>query len=418
MKLSLVATSLLNIASGQDEGMIFTNGAESHQISYLDTEFSETDVNVLCTPSQMCIKLSKDFLVNEKITTNYDGLHLKDCVGGNKTDTPTHIELCTELGMNTCGTEMHMNSTHVSYLNRLFTVNGPTDSVDVGSVIMDSKNEYIVPWHCTYPLEYLVGLENDYFIPQIYEVVTVTLLLQPGEGTGQFPVAMMLYTDNTYDTVYQEAPMLNVTDRLYVQSHLLKGPEAAVLQTKECWATASANTDDAIRYQLIEDFCVEENADTQASVDMITNGVGFTSKWEANVFKFVNQPHVHLHCRIRICFPTEENSCAEFNCDYNRKRRSAGSEEDVIVSIGPLALGDDVLTLFAEEQAREMEKEVIEEVFAESSNVSLPGYFIYALIGCVCTVVILLAAIIVLSYKRKQSQKTRQLEVESAAYAT
>ena len=115
--------------------------------------------------------------------------------------------------MNTCGTEMHMNSTHVSYLNRLFTVNGPTDSVDVGSVIMDSKNEYIVPWHCTYPLEYLVGLENDYFIPQIYEVVTVTLLLQPGEGTGQFPVAMMLYTDNTYDTVYQEAPMLNVTDR-------------------------------------------------------------------------------------------------------------------------------------------------------------------------------------------------------------
>jgi hypothetical protein len=79
--------------------------------------------------------------------------------------------------------------------------------------------------------------------------------------------------------------------------------------------------------------------------------------------------------------------------------------QDVIVSIGPLALGDDVLTLFAEEQAREMEKEVIEEVFAESSNVSLPGYFIYALIGCVCTVVILLAAIIVLSYKRKQSQK-------------
>ena len=81
-------------------------------------------------------------------------------------------------------------------------------------------NEFIVPWHCVYPLEYLVGLESEtgdkygYFIPKIYDVVTVTLLLKPGEGTGEFPVAMMLYKDNTYDEVYNEAPQLNVTDRL------------------------------------------------------------------------------------------------------------------------------------------------------------------------------------------------------------
>ena len=35
-----------------------------------------------------------------------------------------YITVCTELGFNTCGTEMHMNKTHVSYLNRLFTTNG------------------------------------------------------------------------------------------------------------------------------------------------------------------------------------------------------------------------------------------------------------------------------------------------------
>ena len=39
-------------------------------------------------------------------------------------DTAPYITVCTELGFNTCGTEMHMNKTHVSYLNRLFTTNG------------------------------------------------------------------------------------------------------------------------------------------------------------------------------------------------------------------------------------------------------------------------------------------------------
>ena len=37
---------------------------------------------------------------------------------------------------------------------------------------MGTLNEYIVPWHCVYPLEYLVGLESNtgdkygYFIPK------------------------------------------------------------------------------------------------------------------------------------------------------------------------------------------------------------------------------------------------------------
>ena len=59
-----------------------------------------------------------------------------------------------------------------------------------------------------------------YFIPKIYDVVTVTLLLKPGEGEGEFPVAMMLYKDDTYEEVYNEPPTLNVTDRFYSQETL------------------------------------------------------------------------------------------------------------------------------------------------------------------------------------------------------
>lgn len=409
---------------GKDDGMIFTQDGESHQISYLDRVFADDDVNVECTSNNMCIQLNKQFLINEQITENFEGLHLKNCEKGNRTDSAEYVKLCTELGFNTCGTEMHMNTTHVSYLNRLFTTNGNAE-IQKGSVIMGTLNEYIVPWHCVYPLEYLVGLSSGtgedygYFIPKIYEVVTVTLLLQPGEGTGEFPVAMMLYQDNTYETVYNEPPMLNVTDRLFVQTHLLKGPEDAVIQTKECWATASQNIDDEINYTLIEDFCVDPNADERAKVDLLTNGVGFTSRWEANVFKFVNQDNVYLHCRVRICFPTADNQCDAFNCETSRKRRAAGQdvarEEDVVVSIGPLTLGADVIQIST---GATQEEEIIEEII-DDSDVKLPGYFIYALMGCLLVVVALMAAIIVLSYKRKKNSKTRQMEQhDNAAFST
>lgn len=413
-----------NPAVNSDDGMVFTQDGEAHQISYLDREFAPDDVNVECTSNNMCIQLNKQFLADEQITTNFPGLHLKNCDEGQREDSEQYVRLCTELGFNTCGTEMHMNSTHVSYLNRLFTKNGD-GAIQKGDVIMGTLNEYIVPWHCVYPLEYLVGLSSEtgdeygYFIPKIYEVVTVTLLLQPGEGTGQFPVAMMLYQDSSYETVYNEAPMLNVTDRLYVQTHLLKGPEDAVIQTKECWATAGADINDEINYTLIKDYCVDPNADERAQVDMLTNGVSFTSRWEANVFKFVNQPNVFLHCRVRICFATEEQTCDVFNCETSRKRRAAGFEpmedaDDVVVSIGPLTLGKDVIEIFGGEFEEEIE-EVPESI---ESEVALPSYFIYALMGCLVLVVALLAAIIILSYKRKKNAKTRQLEQDNQAYSS
>ena len=49
--------------------------------------------------------------------------------------------------------------------------------------------------------------------------------------------------------------------------------------------------------------------------------------------------------------------------------------------------------------------EEITETIIDESNVQLPGYFIYALMGCLLIVVALLAAIIILSYKRKKNSK-------------
>ena len=69
--------------------------------------------------------------------------------------------------------------------------------------------------------------------------------------------------------------------------------------------------------------CEDPAAIEQAEVDILTNGVDVNSRWEANVFKFVNKPVVHLHCKVRICFDTEDSQCSDVqNMCGNRKRRA------------------------------------------------------------------------------------------------
>jgi len=243
--------------------------------------------------------------------------------------------------------------------------------------------------------------------------------MQPGEGKGDFPVTMMLYTDSTYQEVYNEPPTLNVTDRLYVQTQLLKGPEDSVIQTKECWATASADIEDTTRYQLIQDYCVDEEAGRRAEVDLLTNGVADTSRWESNVFKFVDEPNVHLHCRVRICFTADGNTCDQFDCATRRKRREAGlpEEEDAIVSIGPLKLGNKVLFVDAETVEN---IELFEELEIVEASTTIPKYFVYIVVGSLVVVVGLISAIMILVYKKKKANaKARLYEGQSnSAFST
>jgi hypothetical protein len=87
MRLSGILASLIGLGEAQDiitdqpadEGIIFNQSGETHQISYLDREINEDDVNVQCTSQSMCIKMSKQFLIDEDITTKFEGVHLKNC---------------------------------------------------------------------------------------------------------------------------------------------------------------------------------------------------------------------------------------------------------------------------------------------------------------------------------------------------
>ena len=66
-----------------------------------------------------------------------------------------------------------------------------------------------------------------------------------------------------------------------------------------------------------------------------------------------------------------------------------------------------VLVIGDEQLLERLEDEIVEEMIKESESVRLPGYFIYALLGCLVAVIGLLVAVILLSYKRRRNAKVQ-----------
>merc|ERR1712019_258130 len=221
-----------------------------------------------------------------------------------------------------------------------------------------------------YPLEYLVTPSADTdddgvpdsnygsFLPKISEVVTVVSVdMTKGgiKGDGKFPVAIMMYKTDQYDIVYNSPPTLNVDSRLYIQTHLLKGPDEATVQTKKCWMTPTDNIDDTLSYTIIDDYCPLADAVDKADVALLTNGVNFISRWEVDVFKFTGKDDIFVHCRVRLCFKSDDQVCNDFKCPKNnrRKRRSeendksaiGDNDDDIVVSVGPLSVDGTVLEI-------------------------------------------------------------------------
>jgi len=99
----------------------------------------------------------------------------------------------------------------------------------------------------------------------------------------------------------------------------------------------------------------------------------------------------------------------------NRKRRAVdgylpAEDKEAVVSIGPLTMEGNVLVIGDEQLLERLEDEIVEEMIEESESVRLPGYFIYALLGCLVAVIGLLVAVILLSYKRRRNAKAVNLE--------
>lgn len=414
----------------------------NEMIEYLKDVSSE-QVSVQCMQNKMCIKIEKQFLVDKEITTHFDKLELRNItdkcnptyINSNTEDDwedNTHVELCTTDGFLSCGTRMEMNDTHVSYINQIMTKN--EDNQDPGMLMSPIIKEYVIPWHCIYPLEYVVGLEtkgsdgDGYYIPDISPIEYITIQSPLLQKENTYPVFMQLFETNQYRTPYTEAPTLTNTEKLFVEVKMV-GPDDAKIQLVNCWATPFGGQTqqelDEYKFDLIEDYCVTEEASDTVAASINKNGRSHSSQYEANVFKYnreVGTDKVYLHCNVRVCF--DDNGQCDLTrgfCDNNRRRKRRALSDDVEIALDPSIttvhagpfrlLNDEAYLIEAQNSLEKLEFnlqqfELIEREESkkrlENQLFGLPLMFVYSFIAILIIIVVLSCGIVFLVVKRKR----------------
>jgi hypothetical protein len=142
-----------------------------------------------------------------------------------------------------------------------------------------------------------------------------TIWFEGQTAEGKFRATMELFKDDSYDESFMgSSVMLSVEQRLYVDVTLeAKDPEV-VLNVQRCWATPTTEADAPVRHTLIYEGCP-----TDPTVVLRDDAPDANSaRWESQMFQFVDEAQVWLHCDIQAC-DSRRFSC-ENTCE-DRERR-------------------------------------------------------------------------------------------------
>ncbi|XP_069839862.1 uromodulin-like isoform X2 [Dendropsophus ebraccatus] len=224
-----------------------------------------------------------------------------------------------------CGLHITNNGTHAIYKNTLHMVLESTG-------LITREEELAVTMSCAYPLNMMVSL--DIAVNPIISSTNISV-----NGTGQFTAYMALYKDSSFVTPYEGSKVvLSIQSMLYIGVYVRGGDTSQyVLVMKNCYATPTNNSNDAVKYYIIKDSCPNKQ-DTTISV--LENAVSRQGRMSLQVFKFVgNYSSVYFHCAISLCDVTA-GSCSP-SCSGIRSR-SAAVEQSYQLKVGPVIREDTV----------------------------------------------------------------------------
>lgn len=120
-------------------------------------------------------------------------------------------------------------------------------------------------------------------------------------GFGQFRAAMALYSDGSFLSPISAQPSIRHDDILFVGVFLvdpMTGDDYRKLIIRSCWASPTNNTNDEIKFFLID----EPGCANHTMVEVIENGETTQARFTSEVFAFSGYGEVYLFCDISICF--------------------------------------------------------------------------------------------------------------------
>lgn len=147
-----------------------------------------------------------------------------------------------------------------------------------------------------------------------------TIWFEGQTAEGQFRATMELFKDETYDDSFRgSAVTLSLEQRLYIDVTLEAADPEVLLKVKRCWATPSIEADYQVRHTLVNEGCP-----TDDTVRINESPNANSARWESQMFQFVDEAQVWLHCDIQAC-DSRKYQC-ETTCE-NRRRRDIVENE-------------------------------------------------------------------------------------------
>ncbi|XP_066895273.1 alpha-tectorin isoform X6 [Kogia breviceps] len=280
------------------------------------------DAEVTCKAAQMEVSISKCKLF--QLGFEREGVRINDrqCTGIEGED---FISFQINNTKGNCGNIVQSNATHIMYKNTIWI----ESANNTGNIITRDRT-ISVEFSCAYELDIKISLDS--VVKPMLSVINLTVPTQE----GSFTTKMALYKNASYKHPYRQGEVVLTTrDVLYVGVFVVGADSTHLILTlNKCYATPSRDSNDKLRYFIIEEGCQNIKDNT---IGIEENGVSLTCRFHVTVFKFIGDyDEVHLHCAVSLC-DSEKYSC-KINCPQNSRIATDYTKEpkEQIISVGPI----------------------------------------------------------------------------------
>ncbi|XP_066427897.1 uromodulin-like 1 [Molothrus aeneus] len=239
-------------------------------------------VSVFCEIERIILAIQKRFLQQESIPES--SLFLGEPGCNVSTSNSTHVVL--QAGWSDCGTKVETNMTT--------TVVRTTLQNDV------SAQGIIHHWNIASPI--LCVFQNDVLTSSGFTAEGLYTIFEDLHGSGYFRTEMQLFIGNS---PVPRNFSVSASEDVLIEVGMQRADSQLKVVLTDCWATPTNNSMDSLAFVFISNSCPIPNTSTT----LLENGNSSKAQFKMNIFSFVNNSVVYLHCRIRICMESPGSTC-------------------------------------------------------------------------------------------------------------
>ncbi|XP_015761376.1 PREDICTED: uncharacterized protein LOC107340539 [Acropora digitifera] len=310
----------------------FSDGKSSDHVlvSDEDVDLAQEEYRDRC--KVFCLQNNMILVIPKPLLRGADREHIRALdLNCKASENQTHFVL--DVPLTGCGTNSRHSVSSVIYSNEALPA--PPSARELVSHVPNFE----IPFYCYYDNSGVVtgvGLR-----PESKKVIFSQ------KGFGKFSLSLELYPDESFAGPYRQKdyPVTKkLREKIFFKASVDTIDDRLTILAKECYATPSQDKNSRPKYWIIHNGCKMDD-----TVDYIPSDRK-SDKFSLETFKFINEnAFIFLHCQVRVCNASDEQSKCARVCE-GRRRRDVTVSAETADDVYPLAQGP--ITLEKEQEVR------------------------------------------------------------------